>query len=115
MSKQPRGPITTLLDLTDRDLAENDLYPLDTNTTWFTRNPERATITFTPQIQTIQYRGPASWGQRFTIDLGSLQVGDLLYGTVLQLDLGHWLDATTLLNLSAGRAAYADPQTAWEY
>jgi hypothetical protein len=112
---QPRGPITTLLDLTDRDLAENDLYPLDTNTTWFTRDPDRATVTFTPQIQTIQYRGPASWGQRFTIDLGSLQVGDLLYGTMLQMDLGHWLDRTTLLNLAAGQAAYADPQTAWEY
>lgn len=114
-SKVPRGPITTLLDLTDRDLAESDLFPLDTNTTWFTRDPNRATITFTPQIQTIKFRGPAAWGQRFTFDLGSLKVGDVLFGAVLQLQLGHWLNATTLLQLAAGTTAYTDPSGAWEY
>ena len=114
-SKAPRGPITTLLDLTDRDLQENDFFPLNTNTTWFTRDPNRATVTFVPQIQTIKYRGPASFGQRFTFDLGALQVGDLLFGAALQVNLAHWLDATTLLQLAAGTTAYTDPQTAWEY
>jgi len=34
--KRPGGDITTLLDLTNRDAQENDLFPLDTNVTWFT-------------------------------------------------------------------------------
>lgn len=114
-SKLPRGTITTLLDLTDRDVAESDLFPLSANTTWFTRDPERATIMFTPQVQTIKFRGPAAWGQRFTFDLGSLKVGDVMFGAVLQLQLGHWLDATTLLALAGGQAAYTDPSGAWEY
>jgi len=115
MSTRPNGPITTLLDLTNRDLHENYMYPLDTKTTWFTRNPDRATITFTPQIQTLLYRGPAAFGQKFTFELGPLEVGDILFGTVLQLQLGHWLDATTILQLAAGVVDYTDPQTAWEY
>lgn len=115
MSAKPRGPITTLLDLTDRDQAENDLFPLGSETTWFTRDPDRATVSFTPQIQRIFLRGPAGWGQRFTFDLGALQVGDLLMGAILQLEPEHWLDATTQLQLAAGVTAYADPQTAWEF
>ncbi len=115
MSAKPRGPITTLLDLTDRDLAENDLFPLDSETTWFTRDPDRATVTFTPQVQRIFIRGPTGWGQRFTFDLDALQVGDLLMGAVLQLEPEHWLDPTTQLQLGAGTTTYADPTTAWEF
>ena len=112
---KPRGEITTLLDLTNRDLQENDLFPLTTNETWFARDTERRVIPFAPVIQEIPFRGPAAFGQRFSFDLGSLMVGDLLFGTVLQIRLDHWLDAQTQLLLAAGRIAYADPTTAWEY
>lgn len=115
MSAKPRGPITTLLDLTDRDQAENDLFPLDSETTWFTRDPDRATVAFTPQVQRIFIRGPAGWGQRFTFDLGSLQVGDLMMGAILQLEPEHWLDPTTQLQLAAGTTAYTNPAQAWEF
>lgn len=117
MSSRPRGPITTLLDLTDRDAQENDIFPLTADQTWFTRDPTRATIAFTPQIQSIPFRGPAAFGQRFTFDLGSIVAGDLLFGAVLELKLAHWLDSGTLNRLAAGVYTYADPSGAgaWEY
>jgi hypothetical protein len=113
--KRPLGTITTLLDLTNRELQENDLFPLNTETTWFTRDTERRTLAFTPLIQEIPLRGPAAFGQRFSFDLGSIQVGDILLGTVLQIRLGHWLDAQSQLMADAGSLTYVDPQTAWEY
>lgn len=113
--RRPLGGITTLLDLTNRDLQENDLFPLDTDTTWFTRDTERRTLPFTPLVQEIPYRGPAAFGQRFSFDLGSLHVGDLLFGAALQIRLGHWLDPQTQLLYSAGKLAYDDPATSWEY
>ena len=113
MSKQPRGTITTLLDLTDRDAQENDLFPLKTETTWFTRSKERKTVGFSPQLQTILFRGPAAFGQHFTFDIGSLNVGDLLLGAALEIKLGHWLDTGTLNRLAAGIYSYVDPTTAW--
>ena len=85
MSKQPLGPITTLLDLTDRDAQEDYIYPLDSETTRFSRDKARKVVAFTPQIQSILFRGPAAFGQRFTFDIGSLLVGDLIYGAVLQI------------------------------
>lgn len=115
MSKEPRGTITTLLDLTDRNAQENDLFPLNTNETWFTRSKDRKVISFVPQLQNLPFRGPAAFGQKFTFDLGSLLVGDLLFGTVLQIKLGHWLDLGTRNKLAAGVWKYTDPSTAWEY
>jgi len=115
MSKQPLGTITTLLDLTDRDAQENYLYPLNSETTRFFRARERRVIAFTPQIQTILFRGPAEFGQRFTFDIGSLLVGDLIYGAALQIKLGHWLDKRTLNMLAAGEYRYTDVSEAWEY
>ena len=115
MSKQPLGTITTLLDLTDRDAQENYLYPLSSNTTRFFRARERRVVAFTPQIQTILFRGPAEFGQRFTFDIGSLLVGDLIYGATLQIKLGHWLDKRTLNMLAAGEYRYTDVSEAREY
>ena len=115
MSKQPRGPITTLLDLTDRDAQENDIFPLKTEITWFSRAKERKTVSFSPQIQTILFRGPAAFGQHFTFDLGSLHVGDLMIGAALEIKLGHWLDAGIQNRLAAGIYSYVDPSKAWEY
>lgn len=113
--KRPRGDITTLLDLTNRDIQDDDLFPLSATTTWFARDTERRLLPFTPHIQTIPYRGPAAFGQRFTFDLSPLLTGDLLFGTVLQIRLGHWLDQRSQNMLLAGKYSYADPQTAWEY
>jgi len=50
-TKIPRGDITTLLDLANRDLLENDLFPINTGTTWFARDVERRLLPFTPHIQ----------------------------------------------------------------
>jgi len=119
INDEPRanGPITTLLDLVNRDQQENDLFPLRTETTWFARDTERRTIPFTPVLQEIALRGPGAFGQRFTFDLGSIVVGDLLLGTVLQIQLDHWLDTQSLNMYQAGKLTYGPQQrpTALEY
>jgi len=114
-SKRPLGQITTLLDLTNRDLQENDMFPLNTAETWFTRDTERRVIPFSPVVQEIPFRGPAAFGQRFTFDVGSLSVGDLLYGVAVQIHLDHWLDAQSQLQIQCGSYTYVDPTTAWTY
>ena len=114
MSK-PLGPITTLLDLTNRDLQENDIFPLNTNETWFTRDSNRRTVPFAPIVQEIPFRGPAAFGQRFSFDIGSLQAGDLLFGTALQIRLDHWLDPQLQLLVDAGVYSPLDASGAWEY
>lgn len=112
---RPSGPITTLLDLTDRDLQENDIFPLDSEQTWFTRAKDRRLVPFAPVIQEIPFRGPAAFGQRFTFDIGSLIAGDLLFGAALQIRLGHWLDAQTQLLVAAGLSQDEDTSGSWEY
>ena len=111
--KRPRGDITTLLDLTDRDVQENDFFPLDTATTWFTRNPDRRTIPFVPVVQDFSFRGPASYGQRFSFEIGSLPCGDVLLGTAVQVKLSHWLDLTTQVLISSGQYTYDTPSDAF--
>jgi hypothetical protein len=114
-SKRPLGTITTLLDLTNRDLQENDLFPLSADQTWFTRDTLRRVLPFTPIVQEIPFRGPAAFGQRFSFDIGSILTGDLLLGTVLQIRLGHWLDAQSQLLADAGKLSYDVSGQAWEY
>lgn len=109
------GPITTLLDLTDRDLQENDIFPLDSEQTWFTRAKDRRLVPFAPVIQEIPFRGPAAFGQRFSFDIGSLIAGDMIFGAVLQIRLGHWLDAQTQLLVAAGLSRPVDVSESWEY
>jgi hypothetical protein len=114
MSK-PLGPITTLLDLTNRDLQENDIFPINTDETWFTRDSNRRLTPFAPLVQEIPFRGPAAFGQRFSFDIGSLQVGDIMFGTALQIRLDHWLDAQTQLLVEAGLYTPLDVSAGWEY
>jgi hypothetical protein len=109
------GPITTLLDLTNRDIQEDDLFPLRSEITWFTRDQDRRTLAFAPVVQETALRGPAAFGQRFAFDLGSIMVGDLLLGTALQIRLDHWLDPQTQNMYSAGKLTYQDRAAAWEY
>ena len=115
MSQQALGAIVTLLDLTDRDAQEDDIFPLTTEVTWFTRDQKRRTIIFSPQVQTIPFRGPAEFGQRFSFDIGSVLVGDLLYGAALEINLNHWLDLGIQNRLRAGLYTYSDIGTAWTY
>jgi hypothetical protein len=103
------------LDLTNRDSQENDLFPLNTDTTWFARDTERRVLAFTPSLQEIPLRGPGAFGQRFSFDLGSLVVGDLLLGTALQIRLDHWLDPQSQQLYAAGQLTYDNSGTAWEY
>lgn len=113
--KRPAGDITTLLDLTNRDAQDNAYFPLKADTSWWTRNPDRRFTPFVPVLQDFQYRGPAAFGQRFTFDVASQTCGDLLLGAVLQLQLTHWFDPQTVLNLQAQNYVYQTPQQAWYY
>ena len=111
--KRPGGDITTLLDLADRDEEDNDIFPLHTNLTWFTRDPNRRTIPFVPVIQDFSFRGPANYGQRFSFDIGSLPCGDLMLASMIQINLSHWFDLTTQLNVTTGTYSYTNVDTAF--
>ena len=113
--QRPAGDITTLLDLTDRDLQDNAYFPLQSKTSWFARSPDRRFTPFVPVLQDFQYRGPAAFGQRFSFDVASQTCGDLLLGAVLQLQLTSWFDLTTVLNLQSQKLAYQTPSQAWYY
>ena len=104
--EKPGGDIVTLLDLTPRDDQDNELFPLSSEKTWWLPDPERRLRPFTLSVQSFPIRGPASFGQRFTFDIGSISAGDLLFSTVIQIQLGHWFDDTTLLRFQAGTYEY---------
>lgn len=110
-----QGYITTLLDLTPRDIQDNSYFPLKTDTSWFSRDADRRFTPFVPILQEFSLRGPASFGQRFTFDIASQTSGDLLLGTSLQIQLTSWFDITTVLNLQAQKYTYSNTDTAWQY
>jgi hypothetical protein len=111
---RPVGDITTLLDLAPRDVQDNEYTPLSADKTWWLPDSARRIRPFSLSCQQFPIRGPTSFGQRFTFDLGSVTACDLLFSTILQIDLGHWLDPTTLLRLESARANYKD-RDAWHY
>ena len=103
---RPRGDITTVLDLADRDAQDMTYFPLDASASFFHRgamddNPFTVHPT-TLSIQEFPQRGPAHWGQTLTFELGSIKAGDLLQGISLQLSLGSWYDGSVLAGLAAG-------------
>ena len=99
---RPRGDITTLLDLTDRDDQDSFFSPVDPAVSWFTRSAKKRYTPFVPCIQEFPYRGPASFGQRISFDLKTQTSGDLVHAAFLQIKLAHWLNLTTQLQLSSG-------------
>jgi hypothetical protein len=102
MYQRPRGDITTVLDLTDRDAQDNTYFPLDAEGSWF-HSEARTTHPTTLSIQEFAQRGPAEWGGRFSFEIGSLAtMGDLLQSVMLQIRLGHWYDASVLYALARG-------------
>ena len=87
---RPRGDITTVLDLADRDAQDNTYFPLDAEASWFHHEVPK-TYPTAMSIQEFPQRGPAKWGGRFSFEIGSLATaGDLLQSVMLQVKLGHW-------------------------
>lgn len=115
MSSRPVGDIVTLLDLTQRDIQDNEYTPISSNKTWWLPDQERRLRPFTLGVHQFPFRGPASFGQRFTFDIGSVKSGDLLFSSVIQIDLGHWFDDTTLLRLESKRYEYPQGANIWFY
>lgn len=112
---RPSGDIVTLLDLTPRDAQDNAFFPLSAQQSWFTRDSSRRHTPFVPVLQDFQYRGPASFGQRFTFDIASQTSGDIIMSAILQIQLTHWLDLTSVLKLQDRTFSYTDPSGAWFY
>lgn len=99
---RPRGDITTVLDLTDRDSQDNTYFPLDTNESWFHRGDHKTVYPSALSVQEFTQRGPADWGQKFTFEIGTLPAGDLLQAVILQFNLGHWYNGNIINKLSQG-------------
>ena len=110
---RPGGDITTLLDITPRDFQDNEYTPLSAEKTWWLPDENRRIKPFSLSVQQFQFRGPTAFGQRFTFDVGSVTAGDLLFSTVLQINLGHWFDDTTLSRIQTGQYEYL--QEPWFY
>jgi len=134
---RPRGDITTVLDLADRDAQDNTYFPINTNGSWFhsgMTQSSRTLHTLTPQseseipphtqtvypttlsIQEFPQRGPAEWGQKFTFEIGSLPAGDLLQSVVLQIKLGSWYDNSVISRLTNATITTDNNSTSyWTY
>ena len=98
---RPRGDITTVLDLTDRDSQDNTYFPLDTDGSWFHHERVKSYPT-SVSVQEFTQRGPAQWGGRFSFEIGSLHAGDLLQSIALQIKLGHWYNPRVLYQIYQG-------------
>jgi len=112
---RPGGDITTLLDLTPRDVQDNEYTPLSAEKTWWLPDEARRLRPFSLSVQQFPVRGPTGFGQRFTFDVGSQSAGDLLLATALHIDLGHWLSETVISRLEAGTLIYDPTEDPWYY
>ena len=110
--KRPIGDIVTLLDLTPRDFQDGYFTPLDANRTWWLPNKGRRIRPFSMSIQEFPIRGPTGYGQRFVFDLKSVTCGDILFSTILQIQLSSWLDDTTILRIDSEAYKFNNP-SAW--
>ena len=54
---RPRGDITTVLDLTDRDSQDNTYFPLTTNESWFHRGDHTTVYPTTLSVQEFTQDG----------------------------------------------------------
>jgi hypothetical protein len=112
---RPSGDIVTLLDLTPRDYQDGEYTPLGAEKTWWLPEQGRRLRPHTLSIQQFPFRGPAAFGQRFTFDIGSVNCGDLLLSSVIQIDLGHWFDDSIILGLQGGTTTYQQGTQQWYY
>jgi len=114
---RPRGDITTVLDLTDRDAQDNTYFPIDSEESWFHRENGRTIFPSTTSVQEFIQRGPADWGQKCTFEIGSLPAGDLLQGLMLQIRLGSWYNESIVSQLSTAEITVDSTNLAqyWTY
>ena len=112
---RPLGDSTTVLDLADRDEMDDDLFPLSTDKSWFTRDSTRRHLNFSQSIQEFVPKGSAEFGGRLVFELGSVKACDLLFTVALQIRLGHWFPPSVLEKIACGEYQYADPTKAWYY
>jgi len=96
---RPRGDITTVLDLTDRDAQDNTYFPLDAERSWFHYQDHITAYPTTLTVQEFVQRGPADWGQTFRFEIGGLPAGDLLEALILQIRLSHWYNPAIVKQL----------------
>jgi len=99
---RPRGDITTVLDLTDRDAQDNTYFPLQTDNSWFHHGDNTTVHPTSMSIQEFTQRGPADWGQTCSFEIGALPAGDLLQSVMLQFKLGSWYNGQIIQQLSNG-------------
>jgi hypothetical protein len=114
-TKQPAGPATTLLDLVSRDVQDNTIFPLDATTTRFTRDETLRTVPMSTVMRDFTFRGPATFGQTFTFEMGDMNCGDLISGLFIQIQLGDWFTANLRENLRQRVILPADPKSLWTY
>jgi hypothetical protein len=88
--RAPRGNITTILDLVDRDAQDDAFFPYTADTSWFAPDGTARSIEFTPALQTFSYRGPAGFGQKIVVDIGE-RYGDFIHSLAIQVQLDSWM------------------------
>ena len=98
---RPRGDITTVLDLTNRDQQDIAYFPLDTDESWFHRE-SKTVYPSAVSVQEFTQRGPADWGKKLSFEIGSLPAGDLLQAVILQFKLGSWYNGSIIQKLQNG-------------
>lgn len=107
---RPRGDITTVLDLTDRDSQDNTYFPITTDESWFHRDEHKKIYPSAVSVQEFTQRGPADWGQKFSFEIGALPAGDLLQAVILQFKVGSWYNGDIITKLAKGEiTANIDP------
>jgi hypothetical protein len=105
-TERPIGDATTLIDLVDRDEMDDDLFPLDAEKSWFTRDPSRRYLNFSPVIQEFVYKGSAEFGNKLVFEIGSVKACDLLFSVALQIRLGHWFPPNVVEQIQNGTYTY---------
>ena len=114
MSTRPRGDITTVIDLAPRNDQDDALFPLDTERSWFHRDP-MVIYPSTMATQETVHKGTAQWGGRLTFELNASMIGDLLQCLILQIRLGSWYDPVTILNMSTAAYTVDLSSNPWTY
>jgi hypothetical protein len=114
-SSRPLGDQTTVIDIADRDDMDDDMFPLTTSKSWFTRNSGRRTLNFSPVIQEFTNVGTAEFGGTLVFEIGSVKACDLLFSVALQIQLGHWFPPTVVEAIQNQIYTYATPDAAWFY
>jgi hypothetical protein len=110
---RPRGDITTVLDLTNRDSQDNTYFPIDADHTWF-HYKESITHPTAMSIQEFTQRGPADWGQKCTFEIGTLSAGDLFHSIHLQIKLSSWYNEGIVHQLAQSQIT-TDPSNLAQY